>query len=345
MVIDEDIYNTLGVLFLNKDTKLDQLQIDKILMNNVDKIRIKLTEDDVLFFGNDESDIKSLYDSAKIKEFREKYAAKVAEVKNIIKEIGKGAVIDISSVCQISSHIIKEFKMAKDVISYLQFVRDLDDETYSHSLNVCLMSIIIAKWLKLSNEDIDEIATAGLLHDIGKTKVSEELLQKPGKLTAEEYEEVKKHAIMGYRMMDNIKDVTGKMKYTVLMHHEKIDGSGYPMGASDEQIPLFPKIVAIADIYDAMTCNRSYRKKMCPFEVIKAFEMEAFGKLDTKVLTVFLNNIANSYISDFVELNSGEICEIIFINPNRIWQPIVRFGEEFIDLSQDYNKRFIKAIV
>ncbi len=345
MAIYEDIYNSLGVLILNRATILDQWHIDKIHMNNVDKVRIRLTENDGLFVGNEEEDIKSVYSSGKIRDFREKYTAKVDEVTHIIKEIGKGAVVDVHSVSHISRHIIKEFSTISDVINYLHLVRPLDDYTYSHSLNVSLMSIIIAKWMNLSDEEIDEIATAGLLHDIGKTKVSEKLLMKPGKLTVTEFEEVKKHTTLGYMMMDNIKDATNNMKYSVLMHHEKIDGTGYPIGAFDAEIPLFPKIVAIADIYDAMTSNRSYRNRMCPFEVIKNFEMQTFGKLDTKVLTVFLKNIANSYMSDFVELNTGEICEIVFVNPNRIWQPIVRFGTEFIDLSQDEESRFIKAIV
>jgi putative nucleotidyltransferase with HDIG domain len=240
---------------------------------------------------------------------------------------------------------MKEFGTVSDVINYLHLVRPMDDYTYSHSLNVSLMSIIIARWMNLSEAEIDEIATAGLLHDIGKTKISDKLLLKPGKLTDLEFDELKKHPILGYMMMENVKDATLNMKYSVLMHHEKIDGSGYPVGALDEEIPLFPKIIAIADIYDAMTSNRAYRNRMCPFEVIKNFEMQTFGKLDTRILTVFIKNIANTYMGDFVELNSGEICEIVFINQNRIWQPIVRFGDEFIDLSQDNDKRFIKAIV
>jgi HD-GYP domain-containing protein (c-di-GMP phosphodiesterase class II) len=113
-------------------------------------------------------------------------------------------------------------------------------------------------------------------------------------------------------MMDKVKGETNKIGYTTLLHHEKT--------------------------------NRTYRKRRCPFEVIKDLEMKTFGKLDTKVLTVFLKNISNSYMNDYVELNTGEVCEIVFINPNRVWQPVVRAGSEYIDLAKD-NKRFIKAIV
>lgn len=343
MVIYEDIYNASGAVILCKDSVLDRWQIEKIQNNCVEKVRIRLTENDGLFAAKE--DIKSVYNKDDFRDFEKKYERKVDEVTHIIKEIGRGASVDVNSINQISRHIIKEFGTVSDVINYLHLVRPMDDYTYSHSLNVSLMSIIIARWLNLSDAEIDEIATAGLLHDIGKTKIPEKLLLKPGKLTEAEFEELKKHTVLGYMMMENVKDATLNMKYTVLMHHEKIDGSGYPLGAVDEEIPLFPKIVAIADIYDAMTSNRSYRNRMCPFEVIKNFEMQTFGKLDTRILTVFLKNIANTYSGDFVELNTGEICEIVFINPTRIWQPIVRFGDEFIDLSHDKSNRFITAIV
>ncbi|HYE82584.1 MAG TPA: HD-GYP domain-containing protein [Clostridia bacterium] len=343
MIIYEDVYNDAGAAILMKNTILDKWHIEKIILNDIEKIKIKLTENDGLYAAKEE--IKSVYNQENVVSFRQKYENKVDEVTHIIKEIGRGAAVDVNIVNQISRHIIKEFGTVSEVINYLHFVRPMDDYTYSHSLNVSLMSIIIAKWLKLSDAEIDEIATAGLLHDIGKTKISEKLLLKPGKLTGQEFDELKRHPVLGYMMMENVKDATLNMKYAVLMHHEKIDGSGYPVGAVDEEIPLFPKIVAIADIYDAMTSNRSYRNRMCPFEVIKNFEMQTFGKLDTRILTVFMSNIANTYIGDFVELNTGEICEIVFINPNRVWQPIVRFGDEFIDLSHDNDKRFIKAIV
>ncbi len=343
MVVYEDIYNQQKILILNKDTTLDQWQIEKILANGIDKVKIRLTEDYRLYAG--EGNIKSIYDSSKIRQFKEKYTEKVDEVTHIIKEIGKGSVVDVQTVGRLSKHIIKEFDTISDVINYLHFVKPMDDYTYSHSLNVSLISIIIARWLQLGEEGTDEIATAGLLHDIGKTKVPKSLLQKPGKLTAEEFNEIKKHTTLGYMMMDNVKDATLNMKCSALMHHEKIDGSGYPIGARDKEIPLFPKIIAIADIYDAMTSNRSYRGRVCPFEVIKGFVMNTFGQLDIKVLSIFLENIANSYLNDFVELNTGEICQIVFINPSKIWQPIVKFGKELIDLSCDNNNRFIKAIV
>ncbi len=345
MVLYEDIYSPAGAVILCKETVLDDKLIEKIAAYQIERVRILLNEGDGLYHGPDKVGIKSVYDQQKIDAFRKKYMGKVDEITHVIKEIGRGGNVNIQEISQISRHIIKDFDTLSEVLNYLQLVRPLDDYTYSHSLNVSLMAIIIGKWLNLSEAEVDELATAGLLHDLGKTKVAEALLAKPGKLTTEEFEEIKKHTVLGYMMLEKVNDASNNIRHSVLMHHEKIDGSGYPVGATDSQIPLFPKIIAIADIYDAMTSNRSYRGKMCPFEVIRNFEQQTFGKLDTKVLTVFLRNIANSYLGDYVELDTGEICEVVFINPSRVWQPIVRFGEEFIDLSADSQKRQIKTIL
>ncbi|MDF2890746.1 MAG: metal dependent phosphohydrolase [Clostridia bacterium] len=345
LTLYEDVYNSLGVIILTKDTVLAQHHIGKLILNKVDRVKVLVEEkipiDDMVI-----PNITSIYDKAKINSFRTKYVQKVDEVTHVIKEIGRGAYVDINKIHNISKHIIHEFDTLADVVNYLHLVRPLDDYTYSHSLNVSLMGIVIGKWMGFNEKQIDEIAIAGLLHDLGKTRISQELLSKPGKLTTEEFDEIKKHSILGYMMVEKVIDISPEIKYAILMHHEKIDGTGYPTGATEKQIPLYARIIAVADIYDAMTSNRAYRDKLCPFEVIKEFEMQTFGKLDTQVLSVFLKNIANSYLGDFVELNNGEIAEVVFINPNRVWQPIVRSGSDFIDLSnQSEESNSIKQII
>jgi putative nucleotidyltransferase with HDIG domain len=345
MTLYEDVYNNQGGLILPKGTVLDKGLIRKILINRVEKAKVIVKEE------NDTEtqelpNITSIYDKQRLGSFKKKYAQKVEEITNIIKQIGRGASINMSYVNSISKQIVDEFKSMNDIVNYMHLVRPLNDYTYSHSLNVSLIAMIIGKWLNLNEKQIDELAIAGLLHDIGKTKVSEKILEKPSRLTPEEYEEVKKHAVLGYMMVENMMDISTDVKYSILMHHEKIDGSGYPTNAKEDQIPLYAKIIAVADIYDAMTSNRSYRDSLCPFDVIKEFERETFGKLDTLVLSIFLKNIANSYLGDYVELSNGEIAEIVFINPNRVWQPIVRSGSSYIDLSQpSSDSLYIRQII
>jgi putative nucleotidyltransferase with HDIG domain len=345
LMLYEDVFSKLGAVILTKATVLENHHINRLILNDIEKVKVLIEVEDTTE-EIEMPDITSIYDKVKIKSFRKKYIQKVDEVTHIIKAVGSGSYVNINQIQNISKHIIHEFDTLSDVVNYLHLVRPLDDYTYSHSLNVSLMAIIIGKWMGLSEKQVDELAIAGLLHDLGKTKVSDQLLSKPGKLTPEEFDEVKKHTILGYMLMEKVVDISPEVKYAILMHHEKIDGTGYPTGATENQIPLYAKIIAVADIYDAMTSNRTYRERLCPFEVIRDFEMQTYGKLDTKVLSVFLRNIANSYLGDYVELNNGEIAEIVFINMNRVWQPIVRSGNDFIDLSmQSESNKYIKQII
>ena len=345
LTLYEDVYNILGAFILSKGTVIAENHISRLQMNKVEKVKV-LVEEKIPTEDAAIPNITSIYDQVKIKSFKAKYIQKVDEVTQVIKAIGRGSYVNINEIHNISKHIMHEFDTLSDVVNYLHLVKPLDDYTYSHSLNVSLMAIVIGKWMGFNEKQIDEIAIAGLLHDLGKTKVSQHLLSKPGKLTPEEFDEIKKHTILGFMMVEKAMNISPEIKYAILMHHEKIDGSGYPTGATENQIPLYARIIAVADIYDAMTSNRTYRDKLCPFEVIKDFEMQTYGKLDTEVLSVFLKNIANSYLGDFVELNNGEIAEVVFINPNRVWQPIVRSGNDFIDLSsKDECANFIKQII
>ena len=132
MVTYEDVYNYAGVLILKENTILDQWKIDRIRMNDIDRVRIRLIGNDDFTANKDTEELKSIFNSAKIKDFREKYAAEVNEVTHIIKEIGNGAVIDVRSASQLSNQIIKDFNAVNDVINYLQLVKKLDDYTFSH---------------------------------------------------------------------------------------------------------------------------------------------------------------------------------------------------------------------
>jgi HD-GYP domain-containing protein (c-di-GMP phosphodiesterase class II) len=129
------------------------------------------------------------------------------------------------------------------------------------------------------------------------------------------------------------------------MHHEKMDGSGYPMGVKEEKIGNMAKIITICDIYDAMTANRVYRDRICPFEVIKTFETKVYGELDTKYLLLFLKNIAYTYIGHWVRLSDGTEAEVMFINGAQLSRPLVRTKDEkFIDLSVE-KRLYIDSLI
>ncbi|MHB8129402.1 MAG: HD-GYP domain-containing protein, partial [Mobilitalea sp.] len=212
-----------------------------------------------------------------------------------------------------------------------------------HCLNVSLICNIFAGWLKFSPEDTRILTLGGLLHDIGKMMIPKEIISKDGKLTDEEYKIIKTHSIKGYQALkDHPVDI--RVKYAALMHHERCDGSGYPNGFVAEQIDDYAKIVAIADVYDAMTSNRRYRNAICPFDVVENFEHEGFLKYDPGYLMIFMERIVQSYMHNIVRLNDGREGEVVMINKLALSRPVLRIGTGFVDLSKEH-KLTIEAII
>ncbi len=225
----------------------------------------------------------------------------------------------------------------------LHNLRQIDDSTYAHSINVSIISRMIGIWLNYSDEDLDLLTLCGMLHDIGKCCVSSQIISKPAKLTPEEYSEVQKHTLLGYEILKPM-ELDEHVKNVALMHHERCDGTGYPQHLKDAEIDDFAAIVAIADVYDAMTANRCYRAGLCPFEVIAQFEQEGLQKYKPQYILTFLNRIANTYINNTVRLNDGTVGEIVLIN-KRLTRPTIRTGpKEFINL-EERPDLYVQAII
>ncbi len=266
--------------------------------------------------------------------FQTDYNDTVSDLKNNLHNIvTSDAPIDTDQLLAQSMSVMSKNTNNLRMFDMLHSLRHHGDMTYAHSVNVALISSIIGQWLHYSKEDVKLLTLCGLLHDIGKVAIDEAILNKPGKLTPEEFEIVKGHVKAGY---DRIKeaDLDVRIKEACLLHHEKCDGTGYPFGLTSNQIPDFAKIVTIADIYDAMTANRVYRGAVCPFEVIHIMEKDAFNKLDPAFALPFLKNVVSSYIHTNVKLSDGRLGEVILINDRDLSRPIVRCGSEFVDLSK-----------
>ena len=167
------------------------------------------------------------------------------------------------------------------VLNMLHNMRQYDDFTYMHCINVSLLNNILGTWLGLNDHDIEILTLGGLLHDVGKLTVPDDIIRKPTKLSPVEYNIIKTHTVQGYKILqkysldENIKDIA-------LMHHERCDGSGYPLNLTADRISPYAKITAISDVYDAMTAARIYRGPLCPFKVISIFETEGYQKYDSK---------------------------------------------------------------
>ena len=214
-------------------------------------------------------------------------------------------------------------------------MKSIDDTVYAHSINVALISRAIGKWLKLPKSELNELTIAGMLHDIGKAEIPSEILNKTGKLTDEEFELIKSHALKGSKLLKKA-GFNSDIQFAALQHHERSDGSGYPRGLEADEISDFASIIAIADVYDAMTSARSYRTPKCAFQVIAAFEEDGLQKYNTKYILTFLERIANAYQNSKVILSDGRSGKIVYINKSRLSRPIVQVdGDEMVDLSRE----------
>lgn len=211
-----------------------------------------------------------------------------------------------------------------------------DDCIYRHSVNVAALSYLIGKWCGYDEKDLNKLISASMLHDFGKSKIDQNILNKKDPLTKEEFKVIKTHPKISYDEIKKIPYISKDILYGVLMHHERCDGSGYPLGLKGYQISDYAKIIAIADVFDAINSDRLHKRKRKPFEALKLMKEESVqGKLDFSICNKFLNGLANFYIGQNVLLNNKIECKIIQMNMNEIDKPLLLSSIDFIDLSKE----------
>lgn len=327
----DKIYNKYWAVVVNENTILDEEIIYKLRQLGIESIRVY-----------DEPEQQIIVNSREI--FKANYDHNIKAVKDVLHDITVGKKLDLDKVKQIGETICDKKIEKRNIIDCLNQFRNIDEYTYTHSLNVSLITMLIAKWMKFDDEKTDMVVQAGLLHDIGKSQISDEILNKAGPLNEEEFAEIKKHPLYGYRIASEMGGIDKAVMLGILMHHEREDGSGYPLSAKGSQIHEFAKIIAVADIYDAMTSSRIYKDKQSPFEVFRHMEEQSFGVLDQRVVRAFLSNIAAYYIGDNVQLNDGSIGEIVYINPRSVSKPVIRVNDVFYDLLREPQIKIVSIV-
>lgn len=293
---------------------------------------------------SDASYSQKLKSSPEFQRFQVDLTLRSQDLKNCFDAyLSDGGTVNKEELLSKTISLVSPKQTTLDVFDMLHNMRQVNDSTYAHSLNVAIISRIIGKWLHFSNEELDTLTLAGLLHDIGKTKIPDEVLNKDGKLTDEEFQMIRNHPKYGYDILKS-QPLNSHIKKAALMHHERCDGSGYPMGLTMEEIDGYALIIAIADVYDAMTAARSYRAPLCPFEVIAEFEKDGLQKYKPKYILTFLENIANAYQNNRVMLSDGTSARIVLLNHRRLSKPLVQLDDgACIDLEK--SPLYIKAII
>ena len=284
--------------------------------------------------------------SPKFQKFQSDYALNIAYLKENFDAIIAGAGAECSNLMLENCESLFKSKTSLELFDMLANMRNLEDPIYSHSLNVALIARSIGKWLQLPKNDLNTLTLAGLLHDIGKTQIPESILNKPGKYTDEEFATMKSHPLLGKKLLNN-KGFDSRILAATLQHHERSDGSGYPRGLMEDEIDDFASIIAIADVYDAMTCARAHRDPLCSFQVIYEFEKDGLQKYHTKFVLTFLERIANTYNNSRIILNNAKTGRVVYINKSNLSRPVIQMDSgEIINLADSVNKDlYIKSIL
>lgn len=348
------VYSATGQLILPEHSILTVQQISRLEFYGVQWVAIIPEEeirDSALEELSDNEHEEIISYSQKIRRsksfhiFKIDYGKKVKLLQQSMNDLLKKNVpVDTSSLLEQVSSLYQNNMTTLSIFDMLHNMREIDDSTYAHSLNVALIARMLGEWIGLAEDDLETLTLAGLLHDIGKCMIPPEIIKKPSPLTPDEYEEIKKHARYGAEILET-QSLDKRVACVALMHHERCDGDGYPMGLNDKEIDDFAKIIAIADVYDAMTANRCYRKGLCPFEVIATFEREGLNKYDSRYILTFLNRIVDTYICNSVLLNDGTCGKIVLMNQKSLSRPVIHtMTNEYIDLTK-HPELYIQAII
>lgn len=310
MEVGRPILDRNGMVLLTEGTMLNENLLKRLSRLGLSEIDIK--EQSLVDSGS------ILFDNGQLKI----YQNAVSKVKDLFRAIIVDKTVPLHQFQNIACNQVAPLVASQFAINYLNLEGTREDYTYCHSINVALLSGLIGKWLHYSPEAINQLILAGLLHDVGKTQIPVSILGKTGTLTKEEMQLAQLHATHSYRLLSTIPGISPSIVFGILQHHERLDGSGYPGNYSHEKIHPFARIIAIADIYDAMTSDRAYTNKVTPFLAADALASGMIAKLDVGICTTFLEQFRYSILGNSVQLADGQEGEIVhlgeFLNPNPI---------------------------
>ncbi|WP_054028269.1 HD-GYP domain-containing protein [Bacillus sp. FJAT-28004] len=326
-----DILNTYGVTIVPADAVLTRESIQILINHRIDLSSIAL-----------ESELKPVQQtSIQIGEL-------VQQTVNVSKELFESILVSRKvPLMEIRNEVlpaILQLSKYKDIFELFEAVKAKDDYVYQHNVGVGVISTLIGRWMNLDDSELSILSLAATLHDVGKIKLPLEVLNKPGKLNEAEFQLIKKHTIFGYELLKGTTGLSLRIARVALQHHEREDGNGYPLGLKKENIDLFSSIVAVADIFHAMSSKRPYHEPLSFHEIVNQMTDGKFGVLNPQIISVFIENLMKRLVGKQVLLTDGREGEVVYINPHNIETPLIKLADYFLDLSQERDVH-IKSII
>ncbi len=235
-------------------------------------------------------------------------------VKTSMEDILLGNAVNEDSIKENITHTVESIVRNPDAMMWLSRLSTKDDHTSKHSINTCILSVTFGRYIGIPKKELEKLAIAALMHDIGKLKIPTEILHKPGALTAEEIKIVRRHPINSRNLLMSAGNYFMNAVDVAYSHHERLDGSGYPRKLLAPQISPFARMLAIIDTYDSMTTEQVYRLEMSPFETLKFLNANKTTLFDEQLTKLFIRLIGVFPVGSVVELTSGQIGIVITSN-------------------------------
>lgn len=365
MKLGEAIYNEENSIeLLAKGTILTERHIQLLDNANIFEIEIEFSEDENFDLEKAKKEIEEIIEedveevlvnvvnqNMKINiltgegniPIDERHEETIDDTKHVFEEIVSSDSIDIDRVEKNVHKMLPDMIRNDDVLMRLSQLKKSNDYTFEHSLRVSILASNIAKWLGYDKKRIEEVAQAGLLFDIGKLKIPSELLEKQEDYTEEEFEIIKKHAQLGYNVLLKTKGVSPAVKYAALQHHERMDGSGYPLRLRSGQIHEYAKIIMVCDVFDAMTSKKPYGHGLSKMEAADYLNWNT-TIFDEKIVYILIKKISEFLLGKRALLSTNEVGKIVYIDVNYPTRPVIEVGDKMVDLVKEKDIKIMKII-
>ena len=340
MTLGKDIIGTCGQTLLREGVVLNKSYVNTIV--NMGFAGVYINDD----LSNDIEVISIVSD-----DLRQKTITGVRDLFLSIDINEKNAAEKMIQVKQRVNEILEEVLENGHLVINMMDLKFFDDYTYQHSVNVAILSMVFGASLNLKKDKLYQLGLGALLHDIGKVFIDKNILNKPGRLTEEEFKIIKQHSMLGYEYLRNQFDFPIVSYMATLDHHEKIDGTGYPRGKEGKNISLFGKIISIVDVYDALTSKRPYRVAMQPSEAIEYLMAGAGTSFDYELVTKFIKKVAAYPVGNCVTLSNGYKAIVINNFEDANLRPEVRVFEqngepiEPFEINLRDDRRYLNTII
>lgn len=336
-IVAQDVYSKTPYPIVQKKTVISTELIGLLQAFLVEEITVEktLANGDPFSVMDIEGEIDGNNENST---FYKKYMLTVFQFKNMFQSWQAGALVDITKVREQLIPLLIDFTKNHRELTRLHRYENKDDYIFHHSISTGLISGLLALKMDYPPGEAAQISLAGFLADCGMAKISQQILKVPFQLANVDQEEVQKHPLHSYRMLKSVPSLREAVKIAVLQHHERIDGTGYPLKVKSHMIHKYARIIAVADVFHAMSSSRAHQSKISPFKVLETMSEDSFGKFDIEIIQFLIDTVANYSIGSIVKLNDGTVGSVMYVDSKTPLRPVVKVNNSDVMLDLRNNR-------